>query len=312
MSERAKELRKSDPVPGVSASEYPFASHYHQVEGDHAMHYVDEGQGDAVVMVHGNPTWSFYYRNLIKRLRGDYRTIAPDHIGCGFSDKPDDEDYEYTLARRVADLDSLLSALVPEEKLTLVLHDWGGMIGMAWAVENPDRVGRIVLLNTAAFHLPESKKFPLPLWLARDTRVGAMLVNRFNAFSRGATRFAVTEKLSKEVAQGYEAPYASSDSRIATLRFVQDIPLKPEDRAYQVVSQTQENLAQFTNRPIFIGWGYKDFVFDVKFLERWREIYPDADYVEYPEAGHYVLEDRRDDLPERIEEFLTQNPPYQG
>ncbi len=299
-------------LKGVTPEEYPFTPRFHEVHGGHQMAYVDEGDPDApvLVMVHGNPTWSYYYRHLIRAVDGDYRAIAVDHIGCGHSDKPTDDDYDYTLERRVDDLESLLNARVPEGPVTLVLHDWGGMIGMAWAARHPDRVRRLVLMNTAAFHLPDNKRFPLRLWLARDTGVGSFLVNRFNAFSRGATRFCVTEKMPDEVARGYEAPYAAGpEDRIATLRFVQDIPLKPEDRAYSVVSETEAALPSFADRPIFMGWGLKDFVFDVHFLRRWQEFFPDATVVEYPDAGHYVIEDRRDDLIRRIQDFLQATEP---
>lgn len=289
----------------VSASEYPFEPNFVELRGGHRMHYVDEGDGTPVVMLHGNPTWSFYYRNLIDRLREDWRAVAFDHIGCGRSDKPGDEDYDYTLERRVEDFDRAVSEVVEDQKMTLVMHDWGGMIGMAWAVRNPERIRSVVLMNTAAFHLPETKRLPRSLWLARNTRIGAFLVERFNAFSRGATRFCVTEKMSDEVARGYRAPYEAPGDRIATLRFVQDIPLKPDDRGYDFVGETQRRLSELADRPILIGWGRRDFVFDDHFLERWKQIYPDARYVEYPDAGHYVLEDRSDELCDEIEKFLN-------
>ena len=290
--------------PEISSDEYPFAPNYVEVPGGHRMHYIDQGSGHPVVMVHGNPSWSFFYRNLVRRLSGDFRTLAVDHIGCGLSDKPGDDDYDYRIARRVEDLGHFIDEVVGDEKITLVLHDWGGMIGMNWAVHNPERVERLVLMNTAAFHLPETKRLPFSLWLARNTGVGAFLVNRFNAFSRGAVRFCVTEKMSPEVAQGYTAPYSTPDARIATLRFVQDIPLKPDDPGYDLVSYTENHLHQLADRPIFIGWGHRDFVFDAHFLERWRQIYPDARYAEYPDAGHYVLEDRPEELGTEIEDFL--------
>ena len=296
-------------LDGVSPAEYPFSPRFHTLPGGHQMAYLDEGDpaGHPVVMVHGNPTWSYFYRHLIRGLGDSVRSIAVDHIGCGHSDKPGDDAYDYTLSQRVDDLERLLDELVPEGPVTLVLHDWGGMIGMSWAARHPERVARLVLMNTAAFHLPETKRFPLRLWLARDTGVGSLLVNKFNAFSRAATHFCVTEKMSPEVARGYEAPYASSQAdRIATLRFVQDIPLKPADRAYPVVTATQDALPTFADRPILIAWGYKDFVFDVNFLARWKEIYPDARFIEYPDAGHYILEDRRDDLIPQLVDFIQE------
>ena len=137
------------------------------------LHYLDEGAGEPVVMVHGNPTWSFYYRNLVEALRGSYRVVVPDHIGCGLSDKPDDSRYDYTLASRVDDLERLLDHLGLDRGLTLVVHDWGGMIGMAYAARHPERIARLVVLNTAAFHKPPGKSFPWPLWICRDTPLGA-------------------------------------------------------------------------------------------------------------------------------------------
>lgn len=293
-------------LPGLDRDEYPFSANFVDVDG-HRMHYVDEGSGHPVVMVHGNPTWSFYYRNLIKDLRGDFRTLAPDHIGCGLSDKPGDDDYDFTLRQRVADFDRFIDATVDDDRLTLIVHDWGGMIGMRWATENPERIERLVITNTAAFHLPDSKRLPVALWLVRDTPVGKFLVDRFNAFSRGAARFCVTDNMSDTVAAGYKAPYQKREDRLATLRFVEDIPLKPEDPGYDLITETADKLSLLRERPILIGWGRKDFVFDDAFLERWQEIYPDAEYAIYPDAGHYVLEDRARELGARIEAFMLSN-----
>src|SRR5947209_19836323 len=149
------------------------------------LHCLDEGEGEPVVMVHGNPTWSFYYRGLVDGLRDSYRTIVPDHIGCGLSDKPDDSRYDYTLESRIADREALLDHLGLDRGLTLVVHDWGGAIGLGYATRHPERVSRLVILNTAAFHLPKTKAFPWPLWLCRDTPLGAFLVRGLNAFCRG-------------------------------------------------------------------------------------------------------------------------------
>src|SRR5437763_1827424 len=158
------------------------------------MHYLDEGAGEPVVMVHGNPTWSFYYRNLVLALRDRYRCVAPDHVGCGLSDKPDDGRYIYSLERRVADLEVLLDHLHLRENLTLVVHDWGGMIGPAFAARHPERVKRLVVLNTAAFHLPKGKPLPRSLWWGRNTVLGTVLIRGFNAFCRGAARWCVTRR----------------------------------------------------------------------------------------------------------------------
>lgn len=292
----------------VSRDLYPFTGHYHELEGGLRYHYLDEGAGDPVVMVHGNPSWSFYYRRLVEALRGDYRTIVPDHIGCGFSDKPGDDQYEYTLDRRVADLGSLLDHLGLDRNLTLVVHDWGGMIGLTYAHLHPERIARLVVLNTAAFPLPSTKRFPLALHLCRSF-LGAWLVRGLNLFCRRAASIGckVTD-MSPEVRRGYLAPYGDWASRIAVHRFVQDIPLRPGDRAYDRVREVAEGLGQFKDRPLQIFWGEKDFVFDVHFLEEWIRRFPDAEVHRFADAGHYVLEDVFDEIAPRICDFLKRHP----
>jgi haloalkane dehalogenase len=290
------------------ASLYPFTSHFLDVGGPR-LHYVDEGAGDPVLMLHGNPTWSFYYRELIKALRDRWRCIAPDHVGCGFSDKPDDKRYDYTLERRVADVDSLVDHLRLGERLTLVLHDWGGMIGMAFAVRRPERIKRLVVLNTAAFLLPEGKRLPWSLRLCRTPWLGAWLVRGLNLFSRGAVGYcAVRRPLSAEVRAAYLVPYDSWRNRIAVHRFVQDIPLRPGDRAYALVHAVQENLERFRNVPMLIGWGERDFVFDRDFLEGWQRRFPNAEVHAFPDSGHFVLEDAAEELVSRIRVFLQRSP----
>jgi haloalkane dehalogenase len=283
---------------------YPFAGHYLDLDGLR-LHYLDEGSGEPVVMLHGNPTWSFYYRNLVLALRGRYRCIVPDHIGCGLSDKPGDERYAYTLEQRVSDLERLLDKLKIGSGVTLVLHDWGGMIGMSFAVRNPGRIRRLVILNTAAFHLPKEKRFPLALRICRDTLLGALLVRGLNAFSLAASLVGCKKNpMPRELRRAYRLPYDTWQNRIATLRFVQDIPLTPGDRGYQMVSDTEKGLTAFRNLPIALFWGEKDFVFDRTFLAQWVRRFPKAEVHSYPDAGHYILEDMKDEVIPLVEEFL--------
>ena len=189
MKPEAHQAFSRDPKGQREAS----ATHFVDIHG-FRLHFIDEGAGDPVVMLHGNPTWSFYYRNLASVLRDNYRVIVPDHIGCGLSDKPDARQYPYTLKRRVQDLDDLLEHLGVRENITLVLHDWGGMIGMAWAHRQPERVKRLVVLNTAAFHMPRGKRLPWSLYLCRNPLIGPFLVRGLNAFSRAAVRWCVTRQ----------------------------------------------------------------------------------------------------------------------
>jgi haloalkane dehalogenase len=287
---------------------YPFESRFLTVRGGHRYHYLDEGKGQPVIFVHGNPTWSFYWRELVKELRATHRCIAPDHVGCGLSDKPGDDAYEYTLERRVEDLSALVEHL-HLDKVTLVLHDWGGMIGLAWAVANPTRVARLVLLNTSGFRLPATKPLPWQLKLVRNLPgFGALSVRGLNAFAGLAVHMAAMKPLDPRVKAGLVAPYDSWRNRIATLRFVQDIPLAPGDRAWDAVLRVEEKLGSLRNVPTFIGWGEKDFVFDGHFLAEWGRHLPDAQVKTFPEAGHYVLEDARDELVPLIRDFIAREP----
>ena len=273
------------------------------------LHYLDEGEGEPVVMVHGNPTWSFYYRNLVESLSGQYRTIAVDHIGCGLSDKPDDSRYAYALQSRVDDLESLLDHLEVDRGITLVLHDWGGMIGMAYAARHPERISRLVILNTGAFPLPASKPFPWPLWICRNTALGAWLVRGGNAFAAIAARVGCQRKpMAKDLRDAYIAPYDSWANRIATLRFVQDIPLRPGDRGYEIVLGTAARLGAFADVPMLIAWGLKDFVFDRHFLDEWTRRFPKAEVHRFEDCGHYILEDAGDEIIPMIQRFLAAHP----
>ncbi len=295
--------------PSASASgqfvNYPFDSHFHEHDRNGLrQHFLDEGAADAppVVMVHGNPTWSFYYRRLVLALRDRYRCLVPDHMGMGLSDQPGDDRYEYTLGNRVADLSDLLETQIGNhQKVTLVLHDWGGMIGMAWAVQHWHRIERIVILNTAAFGLPTSKPMPWQLTLCRSP-LGALLVRGFNAFCLDAVRRSPMGSLERK---GYLAPYRSWDSRRAVHRFVQDIPLTPQDKAWGIVQGVEANLYRFANVPMQIHWGMQDFIFDHHFLAQWESRFPHAQVYRYEDKSHYILEDAYDQVIPKIEQFLA-------
>jgi len=287
------------------ANLYPFESRWLDISGLR-MHYLDEGPRDAplVLMVHGNPTWSFYYRNLVLALRGRYRCIVPDHIGCGLSDKPGDDRYSYTLSRRIADLDTLMTHIGPATPVHMVVHDWGGMIGFGWAVKQPERIGKLIVGNTAAFPMPVDKKLPAALWLVRNTKLGALLVQGMNAFSGIAARVAFKRPVSAEIRKAYTGPYDSWDNRIATLRFVQDIPLGPGGRGYDIVQRTGDRLHEFAGKPCLLAWGAKDFVFDDHFLRQWKSIFPAAEVHEYGDCGHYIFEDGGPALVQAVSQFL--------
>lgn len=313
----------------ASLPDYPFTPRRFEARPGIAMSYLDEGPHDgegavpeAIVMLHGNPSWSYYWRHLVTGLRDRYRCIVPDHVGMGLSDKPDDGGgirppaagtahpprYDYTLASRIDDLDALLRHLRIDGPVTLAVHDWGGMIGFGWALRNPQRVRRLVITNTAAFPLPAAKRMPWQLSLGRDSRLGGRLIRRFNLFARGAARLGVSRPMSRDVRDAYTRVYDGWDNAIATLRFMQDIPLREGDRAWALVEQAGRRLPEFADRPAFIAWGLRDLVFDRHFLAGFRDALPRAEVHAFEDASHYVLEDKHERLVPAIRAFLDRNP----
>ncbi len=292
-----------------AASLYPFCSRYLERSGLR-QHFIDEGSGDPLVMVHGNPTWSFAFRNLIVTFRERQRVLAMDHIGCGLSDKPTRSEYPFTLERRIDDLEVLLEEAGVSKRLTLLVHDWGGMIGLGYATRHPERIGRLIILNTSGFHLPKSKRFPWSLRLARDTAFGRCMVVQQNAFVRAALRFCVTRtRLDPDVRRGYLAPHDRPEHRLSVLEFVRDIPLTPTDFSYRTVSEIESNLPSLSHIPMLICWGMRDFVFDHHFFDEWRRRFPNAEVHCFRDAGHFLFEDVPNELIDRVDSFLARTHP---
>lgn len=298
----------ASPPPKVSVKPELFNYPVHECQiGGLTYRYIDEGKrtGTPVLMVHGNPTWSFYYRNLIGELREHRRCLAPDHIGCGRSERPDaSANYPYTLERRVQDLGSFIDHLnVP--KVDLVCHDWGGMIGLSWAVDHPGRVGKIVLSNTSGFLLPHEARMPSLLRVAKTPLLGEFLIRGLNAFCRCAQVMCVEKtRLSRDVARGYLAPYRGWKNRKSVYEFVKDIPLTPQDRSYSRVLRTDRSLGRLANHPILLCWGLRDFVFSSPFLDEFRRRFPRAQVAEFGDCGHYLLDDAGDEAISSMMDFL--------
>jgi len=276
------------------ASIYPFASHWLDVSDDGAplwLHYVDEGPRDAPVLLclHGNPTWSFFWRDVIRTFAGRYRVIAVDHMGCGMSDRPDR--FAYTLSAHARNVGKLVDTLGLTD-VTLAMHDWGGMIGMTWATAHPDKVAAFVVVNTAAFH----GKLPFRIRTVRIPVFGRAAVLGLNAFVRAAMVSCTVKKdaLSKTVREGFVAPYQTSRDRLATLRFVEDVPLDPSHPTWNVVAKVDAQLSQFANRPMCILWGEQDWCFTPKFREGWQERFPLAEVHAFDDGAHFLLEEKAD------------------
>ncbi|MEZ4527481.1 MAG: alpha/beta fold hydrolase [Desulfobacterales bacterium] len=286
---------------------YPFRSCFLKIRGmDY--HYADEGWGEPIVMIHGNPTWSFYFRHMIRELSPFYRVIAPDHMGCGLSDKPDAREYDFRLKSRVEDLESLLDHLEIKKKITLMVHDWGGMIGMIYALRHPERISRLIVTNTAGFFPPGKKRLPLRLRLLRNVVPFAVpAVLGLNLFAAAALHMAPGKKLSPEIKQGLLAPYNCPRNRLATLKFVQDIPVHPTDFSYNLVRWADENLGRLAHLPMLICWGGRDFVFDADYFAEWTRRFPHAESRFFPDAGHYLLEDKAAEVTVLVKDFLKKH-----
>ncbi|MDR2982248.1 MAG: alpha/beta fold hydrolase [Puniceicoccales bacterium] len=277
---------------------YPFEQHWLELpEG--RMHFVDTGgTGDVVLLLHGNPSWSFLWRDLIKELAGKgFRCIAPDHMGMGLSDKPGKF---FRLADRIAHVEMLLDKL-GISSFHLGVHDWGGAIGFGVAGHRPESVKKLIVTNTAAFR---SQNMPKRIAICRVPILGEIIVRGFNGFAWPATFMAVRRKLSDEVKEGFLSPYHGWKSRGAVARFVQDIPLTVSHPSYATLLEVETNLEKLYGKPMFIGWGGLDFCFEDTFFEEWKKRFPAAVVRYHADAGHYVLEDAGEALIPEMVDFL--------
>jgi haloalkane dehalogenase len=279
-------------------AEYPFSPKSLPVQDGHVMSYLDEGEGPVLVLMHGNPSWSYLYRNLVSLLKEQYRVIVPDHIGCGFSEKP--ADFSYRLADHINNVQLLLDHLEIDQCI-LGMHDWGGAIGMGWATTFPDKIKGLVVFNTAAFR---SMRIPLRINICRTPLLGKILVQGLNSFAAGAVRMAVSRKMKPEVARGFITPYNSWRNRIATHRFIVDIPLKSSHPSYSRLTELEDGLILLKDKPMVIFWGGQDFCFNDSFYKEWQQRFPKAECHYFPDAGHYVLEDAFAEIVSPLQKFL--------
>lgn len=290
-------------MSGAWKRHYPFTGRRVDL-GGYALHYLDEGRGETVLMVHGNPTWSFYFRELVRSLRASHRCLVPDHVGMGLSDRPDDDAYAYTLESRIRDLDALVARVAPSGPVSLVLHDWGGMIGMGWAVRHPERVARVAAFNTSCFRLPAGKAFPPGLSFLRGP-LGALAVRGLGLGRRKVLDSCTARPLPPDVAAGYLEPLDGWTAARAAHRFVQDIPLTPADPAWSVVADIEAKLPALRRVPMLLPWGMKDWVFDAAFLDGWRQRFPQAVVKRFEDCGHFLLEDGAQRVVPLLTDFIA-------
>lgn len=273
---------------------YPFESNYLDVEPGR-LHYVDEGEGRPIVMLHGNPTWSFLYRYLITGLSDQYRCIAPDYLGFGLSDKPLDWSY------RPADHAQVIAALIDSlglDQFTIIGNDWGGPIGLDYVTRNPKRIHSIVLMNTFMWPAEDLKSRLFSLLLGN--RLSRVLMRRDNFFAKRMMKRLVADEtaLSDEIHRHYTAPLATPDDREASWVFPREIT-----GSSAWLGDLWSRRHVIGDIPLLLVWGLDDPGLGPA-LGRWQKTFPHAETVEFPTVGHYVQEELGSELVAPIKDFL--------
>lgn len=277
----------------LDRSAYPFPSSFFDV-GAGRMHYVDVGKGPVVVLVHGTPTWSFLYRRLIDDLQQDHRVIAPDLLGFGLSDKPQTE--AVAPPRQAQHLRALLDHL-ELDRFTLIVHDFGGPIGLSYALDHPDQIDRLVLFNTWMWPLEDTAT----RWASRffGTRLGRWVYTHWN-FSPDVMLPALTNQaLSAEVHAHYQRPFPTPDTRHAPWLFARD--LVGADDWYASLWERRDGLRSI---PALLLWGEQDPGFGLEVLTRWQALFETAETQTFPEAGHLPQEEASDAVQSALRPFL--------
>lgn len=273
---------------------FPFKRNWFE-RGNIRMHYVDEGQGKPVVMFHACPMWSFAYRHLIRGLAPDYRVIAFDLPGFGLSTAG--KEFDYTLNGYINVTEAFLESLELED-VTLVLHGWGGTVGMGYAVRHPRTIRSLVVFNTLSL---TPVLIPLRMRFCRIPWLGAKLVVDLNLLLLG------NRQHTKDVAEAYDYPYRNHSSRYPLYRFVEDIPAVPEADSAQRMMEIEAGLWMFRTTPALILWAMHDWLYSPRMLKWWRRYLPNAEVHRIERAGRYIQEDAPEELLTCIQNFFTQH-----
>lgn len=284
---------------------YPFAPHYRHVNG-FDMHYIDEGNGEPVVLLHGDPTWGYLWRNIVPALAKITRCIVPDHMGMGKSEVPR-EPYPFRLVHHIANLEALIFEL-DLRNITLAVHDWGGPVGFGFAIRHPDRIKRLVISNTWGSARWPGAPFPRLIEMIRSTGGEKFVLEKNGYLERaltGTTHHA--ERVSGPVMDAYRAPFPTPESRVAMLCWSRDIPVTEADPSYPGMLRIENNLPLFANTPTLIVWGMLDPVLPEFVLRWWQDIYPHATVHKIKNASHFLQEDAPHEFGRYISEFITEN-----
>jgi pimeloyl-ACP methyl ester carboxylesterase len=286
---------------------FPWSQAWRDVNG-RRMAYVDEGpsNGRPVLLLHGNPTWAFLYRDFVgPLLEAGYRVVAPDCIGSGYSDKPR-IDAAYGLAHHIADLVSLVDQL-GLEGIALVGQDWGGPQGVGAALVRLERFASVTLMNTwlftdykGRFH---TSARPWTTWHA--PLIAPYFLKRLKVLSHGGPSVTTRRGMSAEEARGYHHVYDERESETVTLTWPRTIPLREGDRGWADMAWIQGRLGRLANLPIQLLWAPEDQVFPIEYAERLKELLPHAEGPKtYEKAAHFLQDDRGPDIAADLVEFL--------
>jgi haloalkane dehalogenase len=285
---------------------YPFVPHYRLVNG-FDMHFVDEGNGEPVLLLHGDPTWGYLWRNIIPAVAKIARCIVPDHMGMGKSEVPR-EPYPFRLVHHIANLEALVIEL-DLRNITLVVHDWGGPVGLGFAIRHPDRIKRLVITNTWAAARWPGAPFPRLIEMIRSAGGEKFVLEKNGYLERALTGTTHhSERLSVPVMDAYRAPFPTPESRVAMLCWSRDIPVIEGDPSYPEMQRIENALSLFTNTPALVVWGVLDPVLPKSVLRWWQDIYPHAIIHRIETASHFLQEDAPEQIGGYITEFIASNP----
>lgn len=279
----------------LDVNEYPFVPHYFDIDG-YKLHYIDEGQGETIVFVHGTPSWSFDFRHVIKAFRQSFRCIAIDHVGFGLSDKPEVYDYSTLNHSRTLEkfiLDKQLS------NITLVVHDFGGPIGLHFAIKHPNRIKRIVILNS---WLWSSKNDPDFIKISKILRSPLLpfLYRQLNFSPRFILPKSFGDKkISGKILKQYTKPFANSMQRNGALAFARSL-LHDQDWFDELWSMKQS----ISFKPTLFIWGLKDPVIKPHNLDKFRTGFTNVQTVTLETSGHFPQEEEPVEVIEAIRSFL--------
>ena len=273
---------------------YPFEHRFADLGNGIEMHYVDEGEGETLLMLHGNPSWSFLYRKLILRLRGNFRCVAPDYPGFGLTETP--PGYGFTPREHSENIERFVDKLGLRD-ITLVVQDWGGPVGLGLAIRRPDLVKRLVIGNTFAWPLAGQRGFEVFSWLMGGP-IGRTMAYLFNGVARFFFMKGLLHRPEKEVLGMYLAPFRRRADRRQT-----SISPRLLIKAADYLSEVEKGLERIGDLPVFLPWGVKDFAFKENERRRFEEIFPNHKTL-LLEASHFWQEDAGEEAADAIGKWM--------